>query len=86
MMPPTSGTEARAAAILGGNPVDVDFPEVSDSRPSGERGGGGGGGIGSTGSGMTYIHKLGGCFVKPTSGGPSDFGFRVPCRVRRISS
>ena len=80
-------TEAMAAAILGGNPVDVDFPELSGSGPSGGRGcAGGGGGIGSTGSGMIYIHKLDGSFVKTTSGAPSDFGFRVPSRARRISS
>jgi len=84
MTPPTSGMQAIAAATFEGNPVVVVFPGISGSGLAG--GGGGGGGFDSTGSGMTYIHKLDGSFVKPTSGQPSEFGFCVSCLVRRISS
>src|SRR5437667_12103305 len=47
-MPPTSGMQASAAAMLEGSPVDF-----------GESEGGGGGGS----SGIIYLHTMEGCFV-----------------------
>lgn len=58
-MPPTSGIQARAAAMFDGSPVDV---ERGDSGPDGG-GGGGGGGLSSAGSGIGYIHRMEWCFV-----------------------
>jgi len=54
-MPPINGMQAMAAATFEGKPVDADFALVSDC---GLGGAGGGGWLGSTGSGMIYIHKL----------------------------
>jgi hypothetical protein len=54
MMPPISGMQAMAAATFEGKPVDGDVALVS-----GPGLGGGGGWLGSIGSGMIYIHKLG---------------------------
>jgi hypothetical protein len=59
-----SGMQARAAAILAGKPVVVDFV---GSAGSVKGGGGGGGGVGSTGSGMFYLHRIGGRFVNSES-------------------
>lgn len=53
MMPPMSGMQAMAAATFEGKPVDVDFGPVSGSGL-----GGGGGWLGSSGSGMVYVHKV----------------------------
>jgi hypothetical protein len=47
-MPPTSGMQARAAAILDGNPVDFGAPETG-----GADGGGGGGS-----SGIKQLHRI----------------------------
>ncbi len=47
--------QAMAAATFDGKPVDVEVDLVSGS----ELGGGGGGWLGSVGSGMDYVHKLG---------------------------
>jgi len=44
-----------AAATFEGEPIDVEVDLVSGS----ELGGGGGGWLGSVGSGMIYVHKLG---------------------------
>lgn len=52
MMPPMSGTDANAAAIFEGRPVEVGCVV----GPGG--GGEGGGADGSTGLAMVYIHKL----------------------------
>ena len=60
MIPPTSGMQAIAAAMFGGRSND-------DGSALGGASGGGGGWEGATGSGMTYIHKLGGGFVNPES-------------------
>lgn len=54
-----SGMHAIAAAMFGGRSND-------DGSALGASGGGGGW-DGATGSGMTYIHKLGGGFVNPES-------------------
>src|SRR6266516_4270742 len=53
-MPPISGIQAMAAATFEGKPVEVDVVFISGSGLDE-----GGGWVGSTGSGMTYIHKLG---------------------------
>jgi len=55
-----SGMHAIAAARFGGRSVDEGSLVGLGSEI-------GGGGIGSVGSGMPYIHKLGHRFVKPTS-------------------
>ena len=47
--------QAIAAATFDGKPVDWDVALVSGPGP----GGGGGGWLGSVGSGIIYIHKLG---------------------------
>ena len=52
--------QAIAAAMFGGRSND-------DGSALGGASGGGGGWEGATGSGMTYIHKLGGGFVNPES-------------------
>jgi len=52
MIPPINGMQAIAAATFDGKSVDVDF------AVSGPGGGGDVGWLGSTGSGMIYIHKL----------------------------
>ncbi len=49
-----SGMQAMAAATFEGKPVEVDVVLSSGSGLDG-----GGGWVGSTGSGMAYIHKLG---------------------------
>jgi hypothetical protein len=56
MMPPISGMQAMAAATFEGKPVDVDVALVSGPGLGGD---GGGGWLGSVGSGMIYVHKLG---------------------------
>jgi len=48
-----SGMQAMAAATFEGKPVEVDVVLSSGSGLDG-----GGGWVGSTGSGMAYIHKL----------------------------
>jgi hypothetical protein len=55
MMPPISGMQAMAAATFEGKPVDVDAALVSGPGLGGD----GGGWLGSVGSGMIYVHKLG---------------------------
>ena len=49
-----SGMQAMAAAAFEGKPVELDVVLSSGSGLDG-----GGGWVGSTGSGMPYIHKLG---------------------------
>ncbi len=69
MSPPTNGTQASAAAILGGRPVDC----VVSPRGGGSGGGvgfggigsgAGGGDVGSKGSAMVLLDEIVQLFVK----------------------
>src|SRR6266404_406439 len=61
MIPPMSGMHAIAAAMFGGKSID------DGSLLGLAAGGGAGGGVGSAGSGIQLLTKLGGGFVKRTS-------------------
>ena len=71
--------QAIAAAIFGCRSV-----EEGSALGSGPGLGTGGGWVGSTGSAITYIHKLGGGFVKRTSSAPVDFHFRAFGKINSV--
>ncbi len=69
-----SGMQAMAAATFEGKPVEVDVVLSSGSGLDG-----GGGWVGSTGSGMAYIHKLGNVL---SSNLPQSGSISLPLRAR----
>src|SRR3981081_2820008 len=74
-----SGIQARAAATLGGNPVDAGFPLGVGAEL------GGGGGVGSTGSGITTLRGTLGPLVKATPK-PALFAFEPPRQAIRLTA
>ena len=67
MSPPTSGIQARAAAMLEGNPVDCVVGLLiggGTSAAGGLGSGAGGGDVGSKGSAMVLLDEIEPLFVK----------------------
>src|ERR1700704_5423855 len=84
MMPPMSGKQAMAAAILEGNPVELDLPVESGFGPT-EGGfvtGDGGGWLGSIGSGIRLVTQNQRLFCQATSTYPFSLSRSRPNQYR----